>query len=702
MRKLTMLLLLVTFGIFNFLVAQENSQDWKWKKHVKQAEEYYAQSQYANAAYHFNEAYSKKPKKLQYAFDAGKNYLIIKDYRRAEALFEQVSKQFKKFPKAQYYYAKALKHNEKYQEAIREFKAFADRYTGENASEMVSEALQEMEASYNASEYKNNTNPRIRITHLDNAVNTKQVDFSPVPYGNDELLFSSTQQDYAKIFTTKRGMREWESPDVPAQFANLEGSHVCNPAFTPDEKRMYFTICKSVENWGALTTRCEIYVTKRVGNLWSAPERLPDKINQAEVTSTQPNVVHMDGKEILYFASNRAGGQGGMDIWYATRKLDGGDLAFTAPKNAGAKINTERNEITPYYNIGERMLYFSSDGHMTMGGLDIFSVEGTQSEWQFPVNVGSPYNSGADDYFYIQNRYGDGGFFVSNRTFQHKKETTTDEDIFEFKRNQAKQEYVIKGIIYDQEDSIPLSNVEVSIFEILGDQRERIVQSSVFETGSYLLRVPSDKSYKLVAHKDGYQPDTRTFTTGVSGTQTEYLYLQNLSGSSTPPPPSFPITKPGDILTPMPTTLDNTETIVEKEKMQVEPTEKIITPPIKEPTRPAIHNTNESLEYVYTPSSPLEAFQLRTKAPRHTGVYYKIQIIALADFSFDDSRFSSIKDWMRLDYELIVDKGITRALLADFFTKAEAEKMLMKAKNNGFPTAFIVKYEDGERVERVR
>ncbi|MEL6720094.1 MAG: hypothetical protein AAFP82_15385, partial [Bacteroidota bacterium] len=108
MRKLTMLLLLVT-GIFNFLLAQENSQDWKWKKHVKQAEEYYAKSQYADAAYHFNQAWNKKPKKLQYAFDAGKNYLIIKDYRRAEALFEQVNKQFKKFPKAQFYYAKALK-----------------------------------------------------------------------------------------------------------------------------------------------------------------------------------------------------------------------------------------------------------------------------------------------------------------------------------------------------------------------------------------------------------------------------------------------------------------------------------------------------------------------------------------------------------------------------------------------------------------
>ncbi|MEM6700015.1 MAG: carboxypeptidase-like regulatory domain-containing protein, partial [Bacteroidota bacterium] len=293
-------------------------------------------------------------------------------------------------------------------------------------------------------------------------------------------------------------------------------------------------------------------------------------------------------------------------------------------------------------------------------------------------------------------------FFVSNRMFQHKKEITTDEDIFEFKRSQTKQEYVIKGIIYDQEDSIPLSNVEVSIFEILGDQRERMVQSGVFETGSYLLRVPSDKNYKLVAHKDGYQPDTRTFTTGVSGTQTEYLYLQNLSGSSAVPPPSIPITRPGDILTPMPSTPDNNEPAEEEKETRIEPKEEIPAPPIEESTEPIITNTNESLEYVYTPSAPLEAFQLRTKAPRHTGVYYKIQIIALADFSFDDPRFNPIKDWMRLDYELIVDKGVTRALLADFFNKTEAEKMLSKVRTKGFPTAFIVKYEDGERVERVR
>lgn len=138
------------------------------------------------------------------------------------------------------------------------------------------------------------------------------------------------------------------------------------------KKRIYFTVCRSVENWGYLTTRCEIYATRRVGNLWSAPERLDDKINQEGFTATQPFVVQDGNKEILYFASNRAGGQGGMDIWYTSRVISDNGFDFESPRNAGARINTAHNEITPFYDVSEEALYFSSDGHVGMGGLDIF------------------------------------------------------------------------------------------------------------------------------------------------------------------------------------------------------------------------------------------------------------------------------------------------------------------------------------------
>jgi hypothetical protein len=701
MRTFT-LLTLCWLSFCTTLLAQvedpTDDKNWKWKKHIKVADELYASSQYADAAYHYETAFEKKPKKVQYAYKAGRAFLIIKDYESALDNFGKVKDNDKKFPRAQYYYAKALKHSERYVEAKTAFKEFAERYTGEMATELISDALAEVKACEIAQNFKDSPDQQVRIVHLDAAVNTKFTDFSPMPFGSDELLFSSTVQNNAKIFESKRGLREWDAPTIPAQFATLEGEHVCNPAFTPDEKKLYFTVCRSIENWGALTTICEIYMTKRIGNLWSAPQRLPDKINVDEVTATQPFVVHRDGQEILYFASNRSGGQGGMDIWYSTRNLDGDDLDFSAPRNLGAKINTDGNEITPYYSLTDQMLYFSSDGHQSMGGLDIFNASGSLSEWERPVNLGTPYNSGADDYFYVQNRYGDGGYFVSNRIFAPRKNSTTDEDIFEFRLNAQQQSYVIKGIVYDKEKNVPLADVDVSIFELLSDDRERMVQSATFGSGSYLFQVPANKSYKIVADKVSFKPDTRTFTTGPSGTQTEYLYLSNpqslaednMDDMTTPEINMPPIEESVAEVTPspntaIPTPTNTLDTGYDKTEVRVNPT-----------------NTNDAVEYEYTPNNPVEAFRLRTKSPRHTGVYFKIQLIALSNFSFDDPRFDSIRDMDRMDYELIIDKRITRALLGDYFTRAEVEAALAEVADRGFDDAFIVKYEDGERVKRIR
>ncbi|MEM1327073.1 MAG: hypothetical protein AAGI23_14020 [Bacteroidota bacterium] len=699
MRTFT-LLTLCWLSFCTVLVAQvedpTDDKNWKWKKHVKMADELYNNSQYADAAYHYKQAFEKKPKKTQYAYKAGRAFLIIKDYESALANFDKVKDNYKKFPRAQYYHAKALKHSERYVEAKTAFKDFAERYTGEMATELISDALAEVKACEVAKAFKDESNNKVRVVHLDAAVNTKFTDFSPMPFGSDELLFSSTVQNNAKIFESKRGLREWDAPTIPAQFATLEGEHVCNPAFSPDEKKLYFTVCRSIENWGALTTICEIYMTKRIGNLWSAPQRLPDKINVAEVTATQPFVVHQDGKEILYFASNRAGGQGGMDIWYSTRKLDGDDLAFSAPRNLGAKINTEDNEITPYYSLTDQMLYFSSDGHQSMGGLDIFSASGSLGEWERPANLGTPYNSGADDYFYIQNRYGDGGFFVSNRIFEPRKNSTTDEDIFEFRLNAQQQSYVIKGIVYDKIKNTPLADVDVSVFEILGDDSERMIKSATFSSGSYLFQVPANKNYKIVADKVGFAPDTRTFTTGPSGTQTEYLYLtdsQSLAEGNVP--------TPSIDIPPMEETV--AEATIETPTTDIPTPTNTLDPGYnKTEARVTTVSNSEAIEYEYTPNNPIEAFRLRTKAPRHTGVYFKIQLIALSNFSFEDPRFDTVENMERLDYEVIIDRRITRALLGDYFTRAEVEAALAEVQTRGFDDAFIVKYEDGERVKRIR
>jgi hypothetical protein len=126
-----------------------------------------------------------------------------------------------------------------------------------------------------------------------------------------------------------------------------------------------------------------------VGKSWTAPERLPDYINEQNVSTTQPNVVVDGNTEILYFASNRSGGMGGMDIWYTTRETNSNANDFTLPINAGSRINTKADEITPFYDKIEGNLYFASNGGISIGGMDIFKVKGAKSQWQAAENVGT-------------------------------------------------------------------------------------------------------------------------------------------------------------------------------------------------------------------------------------------------------------------------------------------------------------------------
>jgi len=112
---------------------------------------------------------------------------------------------------------------------------------------------------------------------------------------------------------------------------------------------------------------------------------------------------------VLYFASDRPGGQGGTDIWYCTRDASGG---WAPPLNCGPVINTPDDELFPV--VAENGLYIASNGHAGMGGLDVFNVAGAEAQWQEPVNMKPPYNSSYDDFYYVQND-AVSGYFSSNR-----------------------------------------------------------------------------------------------------------------------------------------------------------------------------------------------------------------------------------------------------------------------------------------------
>lgn len=158
--------------------------------------------------------------------------------------------------------------------------------------------------------------------------------------------------------------------------------------------------------------RGTIWRSRKQDGVWSKPELLPAVINQEGSNNNFPHWVEMGDYGILYFCSDRPGGVGGMDIWYTIER----NGKFETPVNAGPVINTEGNEITPFYDPAQGVLYFSSDEHLGIGGYDIFYAEGALAQWGSPSNMGVPVNSEENDIYLTMNRDGKGGYFSSNRS----------------------------------------------------------------------------------------------------------------------------------------------------------------------------------------------------------------------------------------------------------------------------------------------
>ncbi len=716
-------LLLIVSLLWILPVSQaQQGEKMSWRKHFKLAEKLYEKSQYADAAWHYREAFKQKTRRKELAYKAGECYFIIRDYHNAAEMWQYVKDQEKLYPLIGLKYARMLKQDGRYEEAMEAFGEFLQRYEGADKAVLTDIVQTEIKGCELALELKaKGPDPSVTVEHLGEPVNTPETEFAPLPVSDDVLYFSSTAGTRAEIYRTQKVNGRWTKPVVPQSFPEIRDDHYCNGTLSPDQKRFYFTICKSVESWGGLTTRCEIYVTQRVGNAWSTPERLRDYINQPEATTTHPCVVHDGNTEILYFASNREGGKGGMDIWYVTRDLRSNDIDFSYPINAGSDINTMGDEITPWYDSRTGRLYFASNGHVSIGGLDIFRAKGAKSRWEQPQNMGIPLNSPADDFFYIELPSGKGGYLVSNRTFDVEKITTTHEDLFAF-RKKPKAELVAKGEILDKNSEERLSGAVVRLYALNDDGTRRLVASITSENGYYRFDVEPEQHYRIEAEAEGYLPASYEFSTDDYITFTEYgapLYLEALEaipdepGTELPPaidmhvhysdepPPAHEATPDEEVEEPVPSaqsdTPDDEQQTVAAPPANIpyatEPDEDML-PPIA---------VGEDGTYIMRGRSKYDNYEVLTNAKRFPGTYYKIQLIAVKHYHPDHPRYEPVKEWGELETEYIIEKKLTRVLLARFFSLEEAQAVLEEVRKvSPFERAFIVEYEDGERVRRVR
>jgi outer membrane protein OmpA-like peptidoglycan-associated protein/Tol biopolymer transport system component len=214
--------------------------------------------------------------------------------------------------------------------------------------------------------------------------------------------FCATEEDFYNSFKKDGIWQERQPLGPPINTSYNEGAQ----SISPDGRYLFYTLCNTDFGYGS----CDLYWAKRIGDRWSRARNFGPPVN-TKFWESQPTIAP-DGKTI-YFASNRPGGEGGIDIWKTEMVEEG---VFTTPENLGKIINTKYDETAPFIHADGRTLYFVSDGHPGFGGRDIFfSSLSHDNQWQTPVNLGTPINTPDDEINIVINAAGTTGYFSSDK-----------------------------------------------------------------------------------------------------------------------------------------------------------------------------------------------------------------------------------------------------------------------------------------------
>lgn len=264
---------------------------------------------------------------------------------------------------------------------------------------------------------------------------------------NTVCAFCISEEDF---YASVKENGEWQ-PRYKLEYPINTGYNEGAQCVSQDGKYLLYTICDVAEVGGG---SCDLYWSKRIGNRWSRPRNFGSPVN-TKFWESQPSIAP-NGKTI-YFVSGRPGGYGKMDIW-KTEMLEEG--VFTVPENLGPTINTDGDESAPFIHADGKTLYFVSDGHVGMGGRDIFYSTLTDTGWTKPVNLGYPINSSADEINLLINAAGTTAYFSSDKDGGYGGQ-----DLYYFTLDESIRPTpvtYIKGKIFDEVTHQPLkANIEL-------------------------------------------------------------------------------------------------------------------------------------------------------------------------------------------------------------------------------------------------
>jgi outer membrane protein OmpA-like peptidoglycan-associated protein len=354
--------------------------------------------------------------------------------------------------------------------------------------------------------------PRDFTVHsMGGAINSAYTEYNPVVSADESVLaFTALRPNTGKTRSGEKFIEEilistnqsgsWSTPQVVPIFSDY---NVGTAGIFPDGQKMLIFI-------GGATDQGNLFQVSKAGTEWSKPSLITPTINSIALETTAS--ITPDGKTI-YFASDRKGGKGGLDIYKTTLQANG---TWSAPVNLGAPVNTEANEDAPFIHPDQKTLYFTSEGHNSMGGRDIFKSSLTNKGWTNPENVGYPVNTTANDNYFTLLADGRRAYFSSDR-----KGGLGAQDIYYIDMPESSNVplTMIKGRILDAETNKPIPT-KIYLIDNETDKKLDFVYNPDPETGAYLVILPPAKNYDMVIESEGFLP----YTLNVNVPNQTYFY----------------------------------------------------------------------------------------------------------------------------------------------------------------------------------
>ncbi len=386
------------------------------KDHLQKGDRYYQRKDYKTALTHFEQALVLDPDNPMTKYKAGVAYVDQKQFQQAakylaDALATKPDIAFD----IHFHLGIAYQNDHQYEEAINQFEMLRGKSSGlaSVATRKIAECI--------AGDSLIKLPVIASVKPVERGINTDFSEFAPLLHPDGQSLIFSSNRSHESyrvksgvnlddVYVSRKSEAGWSSPEKISDKINVQQNEVAT-SISADGTTLFLYY----EDGGG-----DIYTSTMEDGSWSTPVPLNRFINHPQYRESWA-CISADGNR-LFFSSNRPGGRGGFDIYMSERGPNGD---WGRPANLGASVNTKGDETSPFFHADGRTLYFSSNGHATLGGHDIFKTRLENGTWSAAENLGYPVNTSAFDGFLVVTDDGKQGYFSSNR-----KAGWTDSDIY--------------------------------------------------------------------------------------------------------------------------------------------------------------------------------------------------------------------------------------------------------------------------------